>query len=119
MAGQYFDVNLTEVVYLQSARADRTVVLWERNPAHPGGEVLLAGESIVRGASTLQVCERLSSGTARVVTKEEAEAADRRAAEVGERARAYEAAERKERRRNLFILATGSDKNFEELYQDR
>lgn len=40
----------------------RAVALWERDPAHPGGEVLVAGDRPVRVARTERVVEKLRDG---------------------------------------------------------
>lgn len=39
--------------------AGNPVALWEKHPAHPGGEVLIAGDKPVRVARTERVVEKL------------------------------------------------------------
>ena len=61
-----------KVINVRLADPDaRTVILWERNVAHPSGEVFLAGPGVFEVALTHSVEARLRKGTLVVVTDEE------------------------------------------------
>jgi hypothetical protein len=47
---------------VRSGLADNRVALWERHPAHPGGEVFIAGERAVDVAGTAAVQRALKDG---------------------------------------------------------
>jgi len=44
------------------AKNPETVALWERNPAHPNGEVYITGDKVFEVAKTDAVVSRLKSG---------------------------------------------------------
>lgn len=50
-----------ELITVKAAQTGR-VALWERNPAHPGGEVFVAGDLVVQVALTPEVQTRLNNG---------------------------------------------------------
>ncbi len=112
----YYEVDETEVLWMQSARVDNAVVLWERAGAHPNGETLIGGVSPTRAALTQKVVDRINAGEIRVLGEEEAKAADKQKAEQAARAKAQALANMKESKRQLYIQAVGTDRGFEELY---
>jgi hypothetical protein len=112
----YYEVDETEVLWMQSARVDNAVVLWERAGAHPNGETLIGGVSPTRAALTQKVVDRINAGEIRVLGEEEAKQADKRRAEQAARAKAQALANIKESKRQLYIQAVGTDRGFEQLY---
>jgi hypothetical protein len=114
----YYEVDETEVLWMQSARVDNAVVLWERAGAHPNGETLIGGVSPTRAALTQKVVDRINAGEIRVLSEEEAKQADKQKAEQAARAKAQALANAKESRRQLYIQAVGTDRGFEQLYAD-
>jgi hypothetical protein len=112
----YYEVDETEVLWMQSARVDNTVVLWERAASHPNGETLIGGASPTRAALTQKVVDCINAGEIRLLSEEEAKAADKQKAEQASRAKAQALANEKERRRQLYIQAVGTDRGFEQLY---
>lgn len=69
-------------VSVRSATADDRVVLWERDPRHPDGEVFIAGDGLVQAGLTEAVTTRIRnglldvSGVLDVVEEEQAEQAE-------------------------------------------
>lgn len=60
--------NMAEIITVMAAKQDDRVVLWERHPDHPGGEVFVAGNGrAVRAARTAAVQQRLAVRTLLVV----------------------------------------------------
>ncbi len=112
----YYEADETEVLWMQSARVDNAVVLWERAASHPNGETLIGGVSPTRAALTQKVVDRINAGEIRVLSEEEAKAADKQKAEQAARAKAQALANEKERRLQLYIQAVGTDRGFEQLY---
>ncbi len=112
----YYEADETEVLWMQSARVDNAVVLWERAGAHPNGETLIGGVSPTRAALTQKVVDRINAGEIRVLNEEEAKAADKQKATQAARAKAQALANEKESKRQLYIQAVGTDRGFEELY---
>jgi len=54
-------------VTIRSATGDNRVVLWERDPKHPGGEVFVAGDNPVAVCLTAAVTDRIRDGLLDVV----------------------------------------------------
>lgn len=50
-----------EIIKVKAAQPDE-VALWEVNPDHPGGEVLVAGPSVFEVATTPKVLHKLATG---------------------------------------------------------
>lgn len=51
-----------DVIWVRSGTRDHAVVLWERVPEHPDGEVFVAGPASVQVATTPAVIARLRDG---------------------------------------------------------
>lgn len=61
---------MSDLILVRSADPER-VGLWERNLAHPGGEVFVAGDDVVEVALTAEVQGRLNSGVLVLVERPE------------------------------------------------
>ena len=53
---------MTEVIEVQGTRADNRVVIWEKTPKHPGGELFVAGEGVAKAWPTPRVTSLIKSG---------------------------------------------------------
>jgi hypothetical protein len=53
---------MSELITVKAAPDFLRVALWERNPAHPGGEAFVAGDMVVQVALTAEVQTRLNTG---------------------------------------------------------
>jgi len=67
----FYNADENKVVLIMSSREDDTVVLFEKHPAHPGGETFIGGRSIARAALTPKVIERIDARQARVVVEKD------------------------------------------------
>lgn len=64
---------MTDTIRVQSGNPDsKRIALWERDDAHPGGEVMVGGDRVVEVAVTTEVARRLAKGTLVRVTSEDA-----------------------------------------------
>lgn len=117
MQRQYFEVDESRVEWITSGREDNNVVLWERSAAHPGGEVLIGGRSVVQAALTPRVVDRLADGQARFLTPDEAAEAVRKQELQRKNDESKAKADRREVSRQLYIQAVGSDKGFDQAYK--
>lgn len=50
------------MIRVKSALPDNRVALWDRNPAHPGGEVLIWGDDVREVAETEAVRNAIKDG---------------------------------------------------------
>lgn len=66
---------MAELILVVAGQADGRVALWERDPAHPGGEVFIAGNGgpAVRVARTPAVLHALTTGVLVAVAPPEPE----------------------------------------------
>jgi hypothetical protein len=53
---------MPELITVKAAPDFLRVALWERNPAHPGGEAFVAGDLVAQVALTAEVQTRLNTG---------------------------------------------------------
>jgi hypothetical protein len=112
-----------QIIKVKAADEHRTG-LWERNPAHPDGEVFINGPRVVSVAQSPAVVEALIQGRIDYATDEDVaaweehqhKAAEREARVVAEK-REMVIAEAKKRARELYIEAVGSDEGFEQVYK--
>jgi len=70
-------------VTVRSATGDDRVVLWERDPRHPDGEVFVAGDTPVQAGLTQAVTNRIRDGLLDVVETGQAQAESEAGPEVG------------------------------------
>lgn len=66
---------MADLITVQGTNKEHKVLLWEKHPDHPKGEVFIAGEETAKVAKTPQVQRLLQSG-ALVEVKAKAPAAD-------------------------------------------
>lgn len=66
-----------KTIKVKSGLKDNRIALWERHPAHPGGEVSIHGDKVVEVAETSRVKSALKDG--RLVEAEKAVAAKKAA----------------------------------------
>jgi hypothetical protein len=114
---EFYDVDEHNVVLIVSAREDNAVVLFEKHPAHPGGETFIGGRSIARAALTPKVIERIDARQARVLSDAEAEQFEQQEKVTRELERAQAREDERERRRKLYVASVGTDKGFDALYK--
>lgn len=116
MSRRFYDVDEAQTVHITSAREDLEVVLWEKDAAHPNGELFVGGEIVARAALTPKVVEKLNAKQLRVLTAEEAEAHEREREARQAHARTHAAAELRKQRRMIYTNAFGSDRGFDEHF---
>jgi len=114
---EFYDADENKVVFVTSAREDDTVVLFEKHPAHPGGETFIGGTAIARAALTPKVVARIDARQARVLSDAEAEQFEKQEKVTHARRLAQAREDERERRRKLYVASVGTDKGFDALYK--
>ncbi len=112
---QFYEVNPDEVVWVLPTTTTGACALWEKNPAHPGGETFIAGEYPQRAALTPKVVALIDARAVRVLSKVEADAALEALKERQIAATVETRRQKREAKRSLFIRAVGTDRGFDDL----
>jgi hypothetical protein len=113
----------SQIIKVKAADEHRTG-LWERNPAHPDGEVFVNGPKVVSVALTQAAVEALILERLVYATEEDVAAWEEHQRKAAERETQLQAQRReqaiqeaKKHARELYVEAVGSDEGFEQVYK--